>query len=96
MDQYPGIAFQDGASSRRPALAGRRLDVGQVMQTLRASGNDRAEASAYLGISAPEMAAAVAYYVDHKDAVDESMRDAQAAADEAQAAWERQQQLTQA
>ena len=96
MDRYPGIVFRDGTGGRRPALAGRRLDVAQVLQTLRASGNNRPETAQYLGVSEHEVGVAVAYYVDHKDEVDEWIRDAQAAADELQAAWERQRQLTEA
>jgi hypothetical protein len=39
MDEHPLIYFRDGASGRRPALLGTRLDVADVNETIRE--NDR-------------------------------------------------------
>ena len=39
MDEHPLIYFRDGANGRRPALLGTRLDVADVIETLRQ--NDR-------------------------------------------------------
>jgi uncharacterized protein (DUF433 family) len=95
MDRYPGIVFRGAGGGRRPALAGRRIDVAHVVQTFLASGNNRAETAAYFGIEEHEVGAAIAYYADHRDEIDGWIEDAQSAADEAQASFERQRQLTQ-
>ena len=38
-DDHPLIGFREGAGGRRAALVGTRLDVSQVIDTLRESGN---------------------------------------------------------
>src|SRR5687768_11953743 len=58
-DEHPDIRFRDGALGRRPALAGTRLDVWQVIDTLRNSGNSVDETAAYFGIPADKVRAAV-------------------------------------
>jgi hypothetical protein len=39
MDEHPAVYFRDGAGGRRPALLGTRLDVADVIGTIRQ--NDR-------------------------------------------------------
>jgi uncharacterized protein (DUF433 family) len=93
MDQFPGIVFHDGSAGRRPALAGRRLDVAAVIDSLRASGNDRTATAEYLEISLREVETAVAYYVDHKDEIDDWLEEQQRAHREEREAWERRRSL---
>jgi len=93
MDQYPGIVFRDGAAGRRPALAGRRLGVAPVVETLRASNNDRAATSEYFEIPQKEVEIAIAYYVDHKEEIDGWLEEQHKASLEQREAWERQRSL---
>ena len=39
LDEYPLIAFRDGAAGRRPGLIGSRLDVWQLVETVRQNGS---------------------------------------------------------
>lgn len=70
MDEHPEIYFRDGAMGRRAAIIGTRLDVWQVMETVRNSGNSPEEAADYLGIPAGKVRAAVRYYAANRDEVD--------------------------
>jgi uncharacterized protein (DUF433 family) len=93
LEQDPLISFGEGAAGlRRPALVGTRLYVWQVLETLRAS-DDVADAASYLGLGEAQVRAAVAYYADHRGEVDERIEATQRAADEAEAAWRRQQEV---
>lgn len=71
MDEYPMIVFRDSPVGRRPMLEGTRLDVAQVVATLRESGGSVEDAAEYLALSAPQVRAGVRYYADHRDEVDE-------------------------
>lgn len=44
-DAHPLITFRDGAAGRRPCIVGTRLDVWQVIETIRQNGNSIAEAA---------------------------------------------------
>src|SRR5437763_1483199 len=70
-DEHPAIVFREGAAGRRPALAGTRLDVWQVVETVRNEGNSTAGAAEYLGIPEEQVQACVRYYAAHQDEVDE-------------------------
>jgi uncharacterized protein (DUF433 family) len=71
-ERHPLIVFREGASGlRRPALVGTRLYVWQVVETVRASGNSVADAAAYLGLPEHHVQAAVNYYADFTDEVEE-------------------------
>jgi len=69
MDEHPLIVFRDGPAGRRAAIAGTRLDVWLVIDTLRASGNNAAEAAAYFEIPEAWVRAAARYYGAHEDEV---------------------------
>ena len=70
-DEHPGIYFRDGGSGRRPAVLGTRLDVAQVVETLRQNENSIEETADYLDISPSQVEVALRYYAAYRDEVDE-------------------------
>ncbi len=97
-DEHPLIFFRQGAAGgHMPAVAGTRLYVFQVLQTLRASGNDVSEAARYLGIPEQQVRACVDYYADFQDEVDREMaEEAEVAARERERSRRRQDVLGEA
>ena len=93
MDEHPQIAFRDGALGRRAVLSGTRLDVWQVIETVRNSGNSVTEAAAYLDIPVVRVQAAVEYYTRYRDEIDDITAREQAVAERAEAAWRAGQEL---
>lgn len=93
MDEHPQIGFREAAGGRRPALAGTRLDVWQVIETLRANGNSIAAAAEYLNQPAGRVEAAIGYYADYQDEVDVFADRARAIAEEEEAAFRRRQEV---
>lgn len=85
MDEHPEIAFRDGALGRRAALAGTRLDVWQVVETVRNSGNSIADAAEYLALPPQRVQAAVNYYAVYREEVDEHADRERALAERAEA-----------
>ena len=92
MAEHPGIVFRDGAAGRRPGLAGHRLDVWEVIETVLNEGGDARAASAYLSVTPSAVATAVDYYVDYKDEVDHWIQRNWSMAEDAEAAWLRRQE----
>ena len=70
MDEHALIRFRDGAAGRRAALAGTRLDVWQVIETLRNSGNSIAETADYLAVPETWVRACARYYAAYPEEVD--------------------------
>jgi uncharacterized protein (DUF433 family) len=91
MADHPGVVFRDGAGGRRAALAGHRLDVWQVVETVGQEGGDVEAAARYLGISPGLVGAAVGYYADYRDEVDTWIERSSAMARDAEEAWRRRQ-----
>ena len=91
MADHPGIVFRDGPAGRRAALAGHRLDVWQVIETVQHEGGDVEAAAEYLSVSPGLVGAAAGYYADYRDEVDEWIARNAAVAEEAEAAWRRRQ-----
>jgi uncharacterized protein (DUF433 family) len=91
MADHPGIVFREGSAGRRAALAGHRLDVWQVIETVQQEGGDVAAAAEYLTVSPGLVGAAVGYYADYRDEVDEWIARNTAMAEEAEATWRRRQ-----
>ena len=96
-EAHPGITFRDGPSGRRAGLVA-GPDVDEVIRTLRAVQEERsdhaiAEVAEILSLTEVQVRAAVAYYADHRGEVDERIEATQRAADEAEAAWRRQQEV---
>ncbi|MEJ7569275.1 MAG: DUF433 domain-containing protein [Gaiellaceae bacterium] len=92
LDEYPLIAFRDGAAGRRPGLIGSRLDVWQLVETVRQNGSVE-EAAAYLELPVEKVQAAMRYYADYTDEIDDWISRANALAEREQASWRRQQDL---
>lgn len=93
MDEHPQVSFREGPLGRRAALAGTRLDVWQVMQTVRDHGNSIEEAADYLDLPVEKVRAAVRYYAAYRKEVDEFAARAAAAAERAEAAWRAEQEI---
>lgn len=92
LEQHPLIRFRQGAAGRRqPFVVGTRLYLHQVVSTVRTSRGDIDEAAAYLGISPQLVRAAVGYYAEFADEVDEDRAVAERVERDERARWERQQ-----
>lgn len=70
MDEHPMIVFRDSPLGRRAMLAGTRLDVSQVIDTVRAEGGSVEAAAAHLGLGSHHVRACVQYYAEHQADVD--------------------------
>lgn len=93
-ERHPLIRFRAGAARRRePMLVGTRLLVRDIVGNVRAHQNDPGAAAAYLGVSPRVVAAAIAYYADHRAEVDADMAWADAVAADERARWERTQSV---
>jgi hypothetical protein len=94
MDEHPGILFRGGPSGRRAAVAG-GPDVWEVVATAKtgkARGDEAIAAVAeLLGLSPAQVRAAVRYYAAFPTEVDDRIARNAADADEAEAAWRREQ-----
>lgn len=72
-DAHPLIQFLDGPSGRRASLIGSGLDVWEVIATVRDNERSVPETAAYLEIPVGLVEAAVAYYGEYRDEVDEEI-----------------------
>jgi uncharacterized protein (DUF433 family) len=91
-DEHPLITFREGMGGRRAVLVGTRLDVWQVIESVKHSGAIP-EAADYLSIPPSWVTACVRYYADYKDEVDEWRQLMQAVADREEDAWRRTQAI---
>jgi uncharacterized protein (DUF433 family) len=92
-DRHPLIVFREGAAGRREALAGTRLDVAQVIGTLRGADNSAETTAEYLAIPEPWVMACVRYYAEYQDEVDAWLDRTRSIAQREEAAWRREQAL---
>ncbi len=93
VERHPLIQFRGGAAGhRRPRVVGTRLDVHQVMSTLRANDGDVDAAAEYLAVDSRLVRAALDYYADFADEVDADASLAAEVAETERARWERAQQ----
>lgn len=94
MDEHPGIVFRGGPMGRRAALAG-GPDVWELMATLKsgtARGEEAISATAeLLNLTDSQVRAAVRYYSVFTDEIDRRIALNSEDADEAEAAWKREQ-----
>jgi uncharacterized protein (DUF433 family) len=92
-ERHPLIHFRGGRAGRRPAIVGTRLDVSEVIATLRANDSDVAETAAVLRIPEPQVRASVAYYAEFKDEVDAWAERQREIARREEEAWRRTQEV---
>jgi uncharacterized protein (DUF433 family) len=69
-DEHPLIYFREGAAGRRPALLGSRLDVADVIATIRQNDGSVEEAADYLEVPVELLEAAARYYGEYRGEVD--------------------------
>ena len=94
MARHPGIVFRDGATGRRPALADgpqvwalarifreRPLDSDDAIERAAADTAERMELPPHAVL------AAIRYYLEYRDEIDDWMRRLDEEADQAKAAW---------
>ena len=93
MDVHPLIHFRDGFGGRRPALLATRLDVWQVVATIRQNERSVEAAAEYLEIPVEHVRACLRYYADFQHEIDEWVARAQAIEAREEANWRRQQEL---
>jgi uncharacterized protein (DUF433 family) len=89
MDEHPLIYFRDGAAGRRPALLGTRLDVADVIDTIRQNHNSVEDAATYLELPVNRVDACMRYYADYASEIDEWLDRADAIAEREEARWRR-------
>ncbi len=69
--EHPGIVFTDGAQGeRRATLAGSRLDVWMVVETIRANANSTEAAAAYHDVPRTWIETAARYFAAFPDEID--------------------------
>lgn len=90
-EDHPLVYFRAGEAGRRPALLRTRLDVQDVITTLRQNENSIEDTAEYLDISAAAVQAALRYYAEFQGEVDELIAQANAVAERERQLWERQQ-----
>lgn len=94
-DENPLIVFRDGAGGRRASLAGTRLTVAQVIDTVMASEGESTEkiraAAAYFRVPESYVRASIRYYAAYKNEVDEWRQREADFAEKQQEAWRREQ-----
>ena len=89
MDEHPLVYFREGAGGRRPALLGTRLDVADVIETIRQNDRSVERAAAYLELPVDQVEACLRYYADYGDEIDEWIDRARAIAEREEARWHR-------
>lgn len=72
-DAHPLIQFLDGPTGRRASMVGSGLDVWEVIATVRDNDGSVEEAAAYLEIPLGLVQAAVAYYGEYRDEIDQEI-----------------------
>jgi len=90
VERHPLIRFDAGAAGRRqPRVVGTRLDVHQVVATVRANDAEVNTAAEYLGIDARLVRAALDYYAEFTDEIDADAAEADRVAVTERGRWER-------
>lgn len=91
MDEHPLVYFRDGGSGRRPAIVGTRLDIAQIVETLRQNDNSLEETADYLDLALPRVEAALRYYAAYRDDVDDWISRGRAVAERERELWRQRQ-----
>ena len=93
MEEHPLIYSREGTAGCRPALLGTRLDVADVVETIRVSENDVSKAAEYLDVPLERVEACVRYYADYTDEVDAWIERKHLVAEREEALWRRRQMV---
>jgi uncharacterized protein (DUF433 family) len=93
LDTYPLIVFRDSPVGRRAMLEGSRLDVAQIIQTLRNEGGSVEAAAKYLDLTPAQVRACIRYYADNEEEVRGFSERMDAENERLRASWEREQAL---
>ena len=72
-DLHPLIQFRDGPSGRRAGLIGHGLDIWEVIATVRDNHGSVEEAAQYIQVPTGMVEAAVAYYGEYREEIDEEI-----------------------
>lgn len=91
-EDHPLIHFRTGMAGRRAALLGTRLDVADIITTVRQNDNSIDEAADYLDVPVTHVRAAARYYAEFQEEIDEEIALAAAAAEREAMLFDRQQQ----
>ncbi len=93
-EDHPGVVFRDGPAGRRAALSG-GPDVWEVIAAVRRSGldgeNALAAAAEWGSLSLAQVRAAVHYYAEYQQEIDERITRNVEEADAAEQQWRREQ-----
>ncbi len=87
-DDHPLIHFVDGPSGRRASLLGTGLDVWEIIATVRENGNDPETTAEYLAVPQGLVEAAIAYYGEFREEIDEEIALNHAEWELGHAAWQ--------
>lgn len=88
LDRHPRITFSDHPSGRRAALRARpRLDVRVVVEAWRENAKDEAAVAALYELEPADVRAALGYYREFDEEIDEEGRRAREDADRLEAEW---------
>jgi uncharacterized protein (DUF433 family) len=93
LDSHPLIYFREAGAARRPALVGTRLDVAQVVETVRQNASSVKAAAEYLAIPEERVQACLRYYADYQDEIDDWVARMRSIAEREEANWRRQQEI---
>jgi uncharacterized protein (DUF433 family) len=91
-DEHPLVYFREGETGRRPALLGTRLDVAEVIATIRQNDNSVEDATEYLEIPVEQVHACLLYYTDYKDEIDAWIERTRMIAERERERWQRREQ----
>ena len=91
---HPGIDFVDGPAGRRARIVGTGLAVWELIEVFRANDRSTATTAAYLDIPEAQVLAALDYYGDYPDEVDDWIERNRSTAEREQARWLRARQAT--
>jgi uncharacterized protein (DUF433 family) len=92
-DRHPLIDFWDRAGGRSAMVLGTRLEVAHVIDTWLLEDKSVTKTAEYFEISERKIQAAVSYYAEFQDEIDEWRRSKQEFADREYEAWRREQAL---
>ncbi|MGH2447120.1 MAG: ribbon-helix-helix protein, CopG family [Chloroflexota bacterium] len=93
MAQHPGVVFRQGPAGRRAGLPGHRLDIWEIIETVRNEDGDLARAAAYLDVAPHLVATALDYYADYPAEIDDWIARNSAIAEEAESSWRRREDI---